>query len=525
MRKITGNSIGHNLSTTNFPKSKDFICPTCATRKMILRPSHVKIKAEPLKFLEKIQGDIWGPIMPTSESFRYFMVLIDASTRWSHVCLLSTRSHAFAKIMSQIIKLKANFPEHRINSIWMDNATEFTSQAFNDYCMALGIQVQHSVPYVHTQNGLAKSLMKRIKLISRPLLMNCKLSSSCWGHATLHAADLIQLRPTAYHSTSPIQMVHGNPPSISHLHKLGCCVYIPISPPQRTAMSLDRKVGIYVGFQSPSIIKYLEPLIGDLFTAHFTDSIFVEEHFSALGGDFKYQKECQEINWNTQSGPGTDPRTTETELQVQKIIHLQRLANELPDAFTNYKGVTKSIIPARNAPERVEVPSKTTQLLERRSMVNKRYSVAKKQRTIVYANKHQNGTMYRVDCDDPRPSSDVHITEAGTSENPRHINLGISDESLRSDEIAINYVETGETYDRKATNVDIYFSEKIAEDLQNDLDPNTMAECTKRSDWIKWKTAIEAELASLYKREVFSAVMPTPRDIFPVGYKWVFIRK
>jgi hypothetical protein len=52
-----------------------------------------------------------------------------------------------------------------------------------------------------------------------------------------------------------------------------------------------------------------------------------------------------------------------------------------------------------------------------------------------------------------------------------------------------------------------------------------MAECTKRSDWIKWKAAIEAELASLYKREVFSAVMPTPRNIFPVGYKWVFIRK
>jgi hypothetical protein len=103
--------------------------------------------------------------------------------------------------------------------------------------------------------------------------------------------------------------------------------------------------------------------------------------------------------------------------------------------------------------------------------------------------------------------------------------LGNYDESLMGDEIAINYVETGETYDTKATNVDIYFFEKIAEDLQNDLDPKTMAECTKRSDWIKWKATIVTELASLYKRKVFSAVMPTPRDIFPMGYKWVFIRK
>jgi hypothetical protein len=178
-RKITDNSIDHNLPTTNFLKSKDFICTVCATGKLILRPSYLKIKVEPLKLLERIQGDICGPITPTSRLFRYFMVLIDASTRWSHVCLLSTHNHAFAKIMSQIIKIKANFLEHRINSIWMDNAAEFTSQAFNDYCMALDIHVQHSVPYVHAQNGLAESLIKRINLIAMPLLMNCKLPSSC----------------------------------------------------------------------------------------------------------------------------------------------------------------------------------------------------------------------------------------------------------------------------------------------------------------------------------------------------------
>jgi hypothetical protein len=117
MRKITGNSIGHNLPTTKFPKSKDFICTACATGKMILTPSHLKIKDEPLKFLERIQGDNCGLITPTSGPFRYFMVLFDAPTRWSHVCLFSTHNHAFAKIMSQIIKLKANFHEHLIQTI------------------------------------------------------------------------------------------------------------------------------------------------------------------------------------------------------------------------------------------------------------------------------------------------------------------------------------------------------------------------------------------------------------------------
>jgi hypothetical protein len=118
----------------------------------------------------------------------------------------------------------------------MDNAAKFSSHAFNDYCMALRIQVRHSVPYVHTQNSLAEYLIKRIKLVARPLLMNFFLPMSCWGHAVLHAADLQQLRPTAYHDSSPLELVRGDPPRISHLRKFGCVIYIPISPPQCTSM-------------------------------------------------------------------------------------------------------------------------------------------------------------------------------------------------------------------------------------------------------------------------------------------------
>jgi len=236
------------------------------------------------------------------------MVLIDSSTKWSHVCLLSTRNHAFAKFIAQIIRLRASFPENHIQSIRMDNAGEFTSKAFNDYCLALGINVEHSVPHVHTQNGLAESLIKRIKFIARPLLHDSKLPTSCWGHAVLHAAALIQYRPSAYHSASPHQLTRGQQPVVSHLRKFGCAVYVPISPPQRTSMGPHQKLGIYVGYESLSIIKYLEPRTGDLFTARYADSIFDEEHFPALGGGlYLNNKECQEIEWSASSIQSLDP--------------------------------------------------------------------------------------------------------------------------------------------------------------------------------------------------------------------------
>jgi hypothetical protein len=62
-------------------------------------------------------------------------------------------------------------------------------------------------------------------------------------------------------------------------------------------MGPHRKLRIYVGNDSPSIIKYLEPKMRDMFTARYGDTIFDEEHFPALGGGlYLNNKECQEID-------------------------------------------------------------------------------------------------------------------------------------------------------------------------------------------------------------------------------------
>jgi hypothetical protein len=61
IRKIIRNCTDHNLKDAKFPKSIDFVCILCAIEKLILWPSPLKIHAEPLKFLERIQGDICGP--------------------------------------------------------------------------------------------------------------------------------------------------------------------------------------------------------------------------------------------------------------------------------------------------------------------------------------------------------------------------------------------------------------------------------------------------------------------------------
>ena len=360
MRRIIHNTKRHPLKDTKVLLSKDYNYEACSQGKLIIKPSITKVDLESPLFLQRIQGNICGPIQPPSGPFRYFMVLVDASCRWSHVCLLSTRNVTFASLLAQIIKLRAQFPDYPIKGIRMDNAGEFTSKSFDTYCASLGIEVEHPIVYVHTQNGLAESLIKHIQIIARTLLLRTNLNDTAWGHAVLHVAALIRLRPTASLLQSPLQMVLGYEPDISHLRTFGCAVQVPIAPPKRTKMGPQRRLGIYVRFNSPSIIRFLEPTTSDLFTARFADCHFNETMFPSIGTPniemAAKQKPVKVFSWNEKILSQFDPRTPECENEVQRIILLQAIANRLPDAFNDATKVTKSHILAVNAPARIVVP-------------------------------------------------------------------------------------------------------------------------------------------------------------------------
>ena len=171
MHRILKVSHGHHLKF--YPSHP--LCKACSLGKLNIQPSLTNIIHDHSKFLQMIQWDICRPIQPTCGPFRYFMVLVDASTRWSHVCLLSTRNAAFAKLLAQIIKFRDHHPDYPIKSIRLDNAKEFTSQTFDD---SVGIEVDHHVPYVHTQNSMAEAFIKRLQTIARTLVMQTNLQVS-----------------------------------------------------------------------------------------------------------------------------------------------------------------------------------------------------------------------------------------------------------------------------------------------------------------------------------------------------------
>ena len=96
------------------------------------------------------------------------------------------------------------------------------------------------------------------------------------------------------------------------------------------------------------------------------------------------------------------------------------------------------------------------------------------------------------------------------------------------DEISLNYVMSEKIQNHDKVIIDDAFAYNLAlevMDKNKDQEPHSVEECKERKDWPKWNDAIQAELNSLAKREVFGHITRIPNGVKPVGYKWVFVRK
>ena len=67
-----------------------------------------------------------------------------------YVSLLSIHNLAFTKLLAQVIKLRAQFLDYLIKSSKLDNIGEFTFDSFNNYCLAIWIDVDNHVAHTYT---------------------------------------------------------------------------------------------------------------------------------------------------------------------------------------------------------------------------------------------------------------------------------------------------------------------------------------------------------------------------------------
>ena len=130
-------------------------------------------------------------------------------------------------------------------------------------------------------------------------------------------------------------------------------------------MGQQRKIGIYIGCDSGSIIRYLEPSTGELFRARFLDCVFDETVFPNLGVPVSGGRKDTERNLTVlpmdHKSKAQDPPTVQKDVEVMKLLNNMQLANEMPDAFNNINRVTKDkysmMRHGRNLPAKITIES------------------------------------------------------------------------------------------------------------------------------------------------------------------------
>lgn len=488
--KMANATTGMSLEKADTTKHASLTCVACMTGKL---PNKKKTafsseKFKPHAYLDLLVSDVCGPISPPSGPFNYFMITKAHSSRYSKVVLLTSRNEVMPKLLTCIIHLKAHSPEHPIRIVRVDNASEFVSKTMQEFCASTGITLETSVPYAH--NTIAENFVKLVQLIARPLLLRSNLPLSCWGHAVLHAGDLIRYRPSGGEDLSPYELVHGVTPSVAHLKVFGCAVYVPIPPHQTVKLGPKRQLGIYVGFQSPSIVRYLHPSTGDLFVAHISMCEFDETTFPKLGNSDEDERRDQfDFDQPETKELHRDPYNGQGEKEVRRILHLHSIAQNAPDAFAATERITRSEInEATNYPARVAIDT-----------------VPASAHALQQSNKRGR----------PKGSKDLVPRRRRTnSELGKSITIVPPSEPHQSDDI--------DTLADSLAEVNVSAFLALHDD---ESDPQTIEDCRRSPDWPQWKAAIKAELQSLLAREVFGAAQECPPDHTPIGCRWVFTRK
>ena len=113
-------------------------------------------------------------------------------------------------------------------------------------------------------------------------------------------------------------------------------------------MGLQKRLSIYVGYESKKLVRYLEPSAGDLLTARFAECHFDETIFPSFEGDRngRVTQKRLELSWSLPTLSHLDPQ----------ILDLQYVSESMPDTFIDILKVTRSYILATNMPAKLEIP-------------------------------------------------------------------------------------------------------------------------------------------------------------------------
>ena len=269
---------GMNIQTTDTVDKKS--CEGCALGKQHRQPFPKKSDRKTCKPLELIHTDLCGPMsIPSVGGSRFFVLFIDDYSRYTCVYTIKHKSEVLEKF-TEFVEHVENLFGYRVTSLRSDNGTEYSSQAFAEYCKLKGIRRECTIPYTPQQNGVAERANRTIMESARSMLYHSNLPLAFWAEAVSTAVYLKNRSPTSsLKDMTPYECWYNRKPDVSNIRVFGCKTYVHI--PDQKRGKLDRKSVpcIFVGYPDNSKgYKLYNPESKQMVRSR--DVIFLEDNFN-----------------------------------------------------------------------------------------------------------------------------------------------------------------------------------------------------------------------------------------------------
>jgi hypothetical protein len=183
---------------------------------------------------------------------KYFMTLIDDSTRYCHVYLLKTKDEALS--FFKIYKAEAeNQLDRKIKRLRSDRGGEYFSNEFDSFCAEHGIIHERTPPYSPQSNGVAERKNRTLTDLVNAMLDTSGLSKEWWGEALLTACHVLNRVPTKNKEITPFEEWEKKRLKLSYLRTWGCLAKVNVPIPKKRKLGPKTVDCVFLGYAFHSI--------------------------------------------------------------------------------------------------------------------------------------------------------------------------------------------------------------------------------------------------------------------------------
>jgi hypothetical protein len=190
--------------------------------------------------------------------YKYAIVYYYDFTSMAWVVCLRSTDQAFAATKQFVSYVRTQY--NALIKGWRSDAGgEFTSKVFRDYLKDNGIHIHQSAPYAHQQNSRAERLIRTLTDKAQAMRLHACLPDSYWEFAILHAAHVYNMTlMNRLNWRTPLELLKGEKPSVSHRRIFGCGAYVHLPDETRKGkLQPKSQLMVYLGVSAGSEHNYL----------------------------------------------------------------------------------------------------------------------------------------------------------------------------------------------------------------------------------------------------------------------------